>query len=350
MNVRLRYSLVGLILVASFIPDSLLAQITRLPSVSSDEEVVFPQESPSPPFPGRLVSHPNSSAEILQAPGEGDIAPATPPTDTPQLPPGVRNGFFQKALFDATWLAPGGSDGMGMNDLQSQVTCAMPCPTITSPLVLTSGFVVNYLQGPERAELPPQLYDAYVDFRWMSQLTPKLGVDLAITPGVWSDFEQESSKAFRLPGHGAAAWTWNDTTKLVLGAAYLDRPDVEVIAIGGVVWTPREDVKFDLVFPHPKIARRIAWGGGQVETVQNWAYIAGEFYGDAWAIKGADGRADQVVLSDYRLILGVEQKVLAGLSSRVELGYVFGRRIRYSSELPDFHPADTVMARGGLSY
>ena len=64
--------------------------------------------------PGQLVSHPDSSAQILQAPGESDVAPATPPPDVPTLPPGVRNGFFQKVLFDATWLAPGGADGMGM--------------------------------------------------------------------------------------------------------------------------------------------------------------------------------------------------------------------------------------------
>ena len=114
-------------------------------------------------------------------------------------------------------------------------------------------------KGRSTADLPPRLYDAYIDFRWLSQVTPKLGLDLAITPGVFSDFDQDSSKAFRLPGHAAAAWTWNETTKIVLGAAYLDRPDVEVIPIGGVIWTPNEDVKFDLVFPHPKISRRIYW-------------------------------------------------------------------------------------------
>ena len=44
------------------------------------------------------------------------------------------------------------------------------------------------------------------------------------------------------------------------------------------------------------------------------------------------------MLSDYRSIFGMERKVLGGLSSRFEVGYVFGRRIRYSSDTPDFHP------------
>lgn len=315
-------------------------QVVRLPAVAPSE--------PSPP--GQLVSHPDSSAEILQAPGEGDVSPATPAPEEPHLPPGVRNGMFQKLLFDATWLAPGGANGLGMNDLQLRSIFALPCPTRNSPMVITPGFGVNYLEGPKDADLPPQLFDAYVQYRWLSQVTPKLGLDFAVTPGVWSDFQQESGEAFRLPGHGAAAWTWNENTKIVLGAAYLDRPDIEVIPIGGVIWTPRDDVTFDLVFPHPKISRRIAWGGEPSESVQDWLYIAGEFNGDAWAIRRPDGADDVVVLSDYRVILGLERKVLGGFSSRFEVGYVFGRRIRYSSDTPDFYPSDTVMLRGGLTY
>jgi hypothetical protein len=318
---------------------------------AQDEVIRLPVVVPAEPWPaGQLVSHPNSSAEILQSPGDGDVAPAMPQPGEPRLPPGARNGVFQKLLFDATWLAPGGANGMGDNNLQLQGIFALPCPTVNSPLVITPGFAVDYLQGPKDSDLPPRLYQSYVDFRWLSQLTPALGLDLAITPGVFSDFDQESGKAFRLQGHGAAAWTWNETTKLVLGAAYLDRPDVEMIAIGGVIWTPNDDVKFDLIFPHPKISQRIHWTGNNGDNVQDWIYVAGEFNGDAWAIRRSDGLDDQVVISDYRLVFGMERKVTGGLSSHFEIGYVFGRRIKYRSDMPDFHPSDTVMLRGGLTY
>jgi hypothetical protein len=297
------------------------------------------------------VSHPDSSSQILQSPGDGDVAPAVPQPDQPRLPPGVRNGVFQKVLFDATWLAPGGADGLGTNDLQLQGIFALPCPTINSPLVITPGFAVHYLQGPQNADLPPRLHDGWVDFRWMSQVTPTLGLDLAVTPSIFSDFNQDSSKALRLPAHAAAAWTWNETTKIVVGAAYLARPDVVAIPIGGVVWTPRDDLKFDLIFPHPKISRRVYyWSDPGKDDVQDWVYVAGEFNGDVWAIRGADGAADQVVISDYRLVLGIERRVTGGLSSRFEIGYVFGRQVKYMSDTPDFYPTDTVMLRGGLTY
>ena len=308
-------------------------------------------EPPGQSPPGQLVSHPDSSSEILQAPGETDVAPASPPPAEPQLPPGVRNGVFQKVLFDATWLAPGGADGMGSNDLQLQAIFALPCPTRDSPLVITPGFAVHYLQGPQNVDLPPRLHEGYVQFRWLSQVTPKLGLDLAITPGVYSDFNQESSEAFRLTGHGAAAWTWSETAKIVLGAAYLDRPDVErdshrrrdLDAVRGREVRPGLSAPEDFA---PHLLERPS----MASKVQDWAYMAGEFAGDAWAIRRADGSDDQVVLSDYRFILGLERKVIGGLSSRVEVGYVFGRRIRYSSDTPDFRPTDTVMLRGGLSY
>lgn len=308
------------------------------------DPLVVPPADQGPP--GRLVSHPDSSSEILQTPGQNDVAVEA----EPKLPPGARNGFFQKVLFDGTWLAPGGDNGMGIYDLHLQGIFALPCPKPTSPLVLTPNFTVHYLDGPQGANLPPQLYDATLQFRWLSQVTPTLGLDLAVTPGVFSDFDQGSNKAFRIPAHAATAWTWNDTTKVVLGAAYLDRPDIEVIPVGGVIWKPRDDWKLDLLFPTPKIAHRVAWGGNLGDDVQDWIYLAGEFTGDAWAIAAAKGGTDQVVLSDYRAIVGIERKIINGVSSRFEVGYVFRRRIRYASDTPDLWPNSTVMLRGGLSY
>ncbi len=332
-----------LLLVAALwlAPACLWGQVIRLPVVEP------PGQSP----PGQLASHPDSSAEILQAPGQTDVAPASPVPTEPQLPPGVRNGVFQRVLFDATWLAPGGADGMGSNDLQLQAIFALPCPTRDSPLVITPGFAVHYLEGPQNVDLPPRLHEGYMQFRWLSQVTPQLGLDLAITPGVYSDFEQESGKAFRLTGHTAAAWTWNEQMKIALGAAYLDMPsDTNIIPVGGLIWTPNDDLKLDLVFPHPRISRRIYWGGYENADTQDWAYVAGEFTNDAWAMQQTNGTDCQVSLRDYRFILGLERKVLGGLNSRFEVGYVFGRRIRYTSGTPDFHPSDTVMLRGGLTY
>ena len=244
---------------------------------------------------------------------------------------------------------------------------ALPCPTRNSPLVISPGFELQTLQGPAYVDLPQQLYTAYTQFRWLSQVTPQWGLDFAVTPGVYSDFNQASNKAFRLSAHAAAAWTWNEQVKIAFGVAYLDMPDTNFIPIGGLIWTPSKDMDCELVFPHPKISRRVYWrgfpcrsgilplsdaAGSRVygDEVQDWVYVAGEFANDAWAIRQSDGTNTQVMLRDYRLILGIERKVMGGLSSRLEVGYVFGRRVRYTNDTSDYYPADTVMVRGGLTY
>ena len=310
------------------------AQVVRLPDVEPREQS----------YPGRLVSHPDSSGELLEAPGEVEQAPE------PGLPRDARPGMFQKLIFDGTWLAPGGSRGLGIGDVQLRCVLALPLPSRESPLIITPGFAVHYLDGPAGVDLPPRLYDAYTQFRWMSQLSPRLGVDLAVTPGVYSDFEQNSDDALRITGHGIGAWTINPNLKMVLGASYLDRPDIDVLPIGGLIWTPREDVRFELIFPHPRIARRVYLCGAYGDQLQDWAYLAAEFGGDAWAIARTGGGNDIVILRDYRIIFGVERKVIGGLDGRLEIGYVFGRKIEYAGTTPDFEPTNTVMLRGGLTY
>lgn len=338
----------------------LAAQVVRLPAVVPPEESPpghWVQRADGPPA-ARLASHPDSPAELVQAPGE------TSPPDQPELPPDARPGMFQKLIFDGEWLAGGGDDGFGFSGMQLRTILALPVPSRDYPLIITPGFAVHYLDGPagwgtdraptrsvgRRWSLPPRVYDAYVQFRWMRRLGPRLGIDLAVTPGVYSDFHQGSDDQLRITGHGAAAWTATPALKIVLGAAYVDRMKTDVLPVCGLIWTPHDDLKFDLVFPHPRVGRRIYTFGAWSDEVQDWLYLAGEFGGGIWAIERTGGTPDEVDYTDFRLILGIERKVIGGLDARLEVGYVFGREIRCASASPDFEPADTVMLRGGLTY
>jgi len=304
-----------------------------------------------PPRPERVAVYPGSTAEMLRPPGGLDPAQIKEPPAGLDVPEDVRSGFFQKLIFANTYLPRWGDAGFGINELELSAFFALPCPKVTSPLLIIPGFAVQYLDGPRGVDLPPRIYAAYTEFRWMSQVRPRLGVELSITPGVFTDFEQDAGKAFRMPGHAAAAWTWNDTTKIVFGAAYLDRPDIEVIPIGGAIWKPYEDAEFEILFPHPKLAHRVYWFGQYGHDVQDWLYLAAEFASEAWTLSHADGSIDEAVLRDYRLILGMERRVIGGLDARIELAYAFGREIRFfRSDQMNFDPNDTVMVRLKLLY
>lgn len=323
------------VLVAALLLDAawLDAQVVRLP-------VVMP---PSEEYPGELVSHPDSSVELPQP------LPELVEPENPDRPPDARDGVFQKLIFTSTWLHSGTAAGFGIAEQELKTVLGFPIPSRRSPLVVTPGFSVAYLDEPAGVDLPARVYAATVQFRWWKRFTPRFGIDFAVTPGVFSDFEHSSDDALRFPGHVAARFEWTPNLDLVLGAAYLDRDDVSVLPIGGLIWTPYEDLKLELVAPRPRIAHRVYWWGARTEEVQDWAYLAGEFGGGTWAVRRAIGE-DVVTYHDFRVILGLERKALGGLDGRLEIGYVFGRKIEFHTPTPDVEPEDTVMVRAGLTY
>lgn len=262
----------------------------------------------------------------------------------------VRDGSFQKIVLTDTWLARTGASGFGMDDLELYSVWGLPCPTREWPLVISPGLAMHFLDGPEAVDLPPRLYEAYAEFRWLPQICEKLKLDLAVQPGYYSDFQQSSGEAVRITGHASGIWNVTPLFQLVAGAAYLDRKDVPVLPIFGFIWKPCEDIEYRLVFPAPKIAYRVCWDGIYDPNVQHWIYLSGELGGGTWAIRNSDGTDGLFTYSDWRVMLGLERKIPLGLCARAEVGYVFNRKIIMSSLADDFRPSDTVMVRGGLSY
>jgi len=263
----------------------------------------------------------------------------------------ARNGFFQTLYFDNEWLRCGSSP-QDFGEYQAEVrgTFALPLPNRRHPLLMTPGFAVHYLDGPRAAELPPRLYDAYLQFRWLHKLSPRWSADLSVTPGVYSDFEQGTDEALRISGHFGAMWDWTPTTKIALGVAYLDRQDYRLIPFAGVIWEPSPEMLFELMVPRPRIARRVYWFGEFADETQDWIYVAGELGGGSWAILRTDGENDVVTYSDLRLSLGLERRVLFGVDYYVEAAYVFARKLKYERPAPELVPSDTLMIRAGLVY
>jgi hypothetical protein len=323
---------------------SALALLLVAPSLRAEVIPLPPVAPPAEPYPGRLASHAGALVEVPDPVVESVFQP-----ENPDRPPDARDGMFQKLIFNSTWLDSGGNEGMGISELELKTVLGLPIPSRRSPLILTPTFSVDYLDEPVGADLPPRVYEASVQFRWWKRFTPRFGIDFALTPGVYSDFQQSTDEAFRIPGHVVARFEWTPSVHFVLGAAYLDRPDLDVIPIGGIVWIPHEDLKLDLVFPYPRIARRVYWLGAFAEEVQHWAYVAGEFGTKTWAIHRA-GTGDVLTSSDCRLLLGLQRKALHGLDVKLEVGYVFSRELRFASGAADIDPADTVMLRLGLTY
>ncbi|MBU6275517.1 MAG: hypothetical protein KGQ61_02660 [Planctomycetes bacterium] len=283
-----------------------------------------------------------------------DVAPPgqprqefTPPAGR-RLPPGAKPGMLQQILYQATELPKLDAGGLGLTTLEKTITVGLPAPTVDSPLLITPGFVGTLVDAPTGADIPGELYDGWIQARWLRKVGARLGVDLAVAPGWYSDFHNDSAQALRITGHGFGAWEATDELRVVAGVIYLDRYDVNLLPAGGLLWTPADDRRYELIFPRPRLAWRIA----ERPRASHWLYLAAEFGGNQWAMQSTTGQDQIIVIRDYRLLAGWERRPAdLGLSWRVETGWVTGRKVEYYlSDQPWLTPSDTFLVRAGVWY
>lgn len=297
-----------------------------------------PDFVPDPPFATPQPSGPTFGPEPVPAPFF-----SWKPT---YVPPGAKSGPFQLSLFRATYLPRFGSDGFGMTDVTKQFTFALPPFIYGSPLLISPSATSHFLDGPSTVDLPSEVYSFELEFRYMRQVTSRFGIDVGFAPSYFGDLHNDSHEAWRVTGRALAAWDWTPTIKLVAGGLVLGRSDYPAIPAGGVIWKPNPDWRLDFIFPRPRFSYRYL-----VDCdVEYRTYLGGEFGGNTWAIDRTGGVADKFTYSDLRMMLGWERYTPRGLNGRLEIGWVFDRKITLQSGLPGFKPNDTLMARGEVSF
>ena len=273
----------------------------------------------------------------------------------PKLPPGTREGVFQKLLFTATW-APRLSeqqDTLGVWDLETGVVFGFPMLRRDTPLLVTPRFGVHLFENAAVLDLPSRVYDASAEFRHMRKFGDgPWAMDVAATVGYYSDFQIDSGDAVRVSGRGLAVYESSPAAKWIVGVAYLNRAGATVLPVAGVIYERSSDVRWELIFPRP----RLVWKAGDPSAGrsagdQRWWYVGGEFGGGVWAIeRRSTAMLDLVSYSDLRLMVGHERKIVGGLNRRYEFGYVFNREVEYRSATPDATLDDAIFLRAGLTY
>ena len=211
---------------------------------------------------------------------------------------------------------------------------------------VTPQFGWHVLAGPRATDLPSQLYDFSVDLSMYRPVGDAWLFNVALTPSVFTDGDNVSGDALRIMGRAMAYYTASPTVQWAGGIVYLDREDLPVLPALGVVYTPREDVRFELMFPKP----RLAWRQWTSPAEEQWVYVTGELGGQSWGIVRASGADDIGTYRDLRFILGLERKQTSGTSWFVEAGYVFGREVEYQSNIGGASLTDTGFVRVGGAF
>jgi hypothetical protein len=281
--------------------------------------------------------------------------------------------FLQEIRLEHYWLAPIGGTMFSTNDSEISATFAFNCCfNEKSPLLITPGFGVHLWEGPAvldgaglPVDLPPRAYDAWLDAGWNPIITPQVGAELGVRVGVYSDFEKLVDKSIRVQARGLGVIQLWEHVQLKAGVLYLDRNKVKLLPAGGIVWTPSDSTRLDILFPNPRLAHRWTTCG----TSEWWYYVRGEYGGDSWTIERTvapfAGQVDKIDYNDIRVALGLQFKPAnwrqgsAGLNGFFEVGFAFNREIIWVPvDIPaggldieqSIRPSETIFLGGGVSF
>ena len=246
----------------------------------------------------------------------------------------------------------GGGRQLGLNETDIATTLTIPNFLFSpQPIRISPGFAFHFWDGPDTAttgaDLPARTYSSYVAFDYSTPWDRRVGAEVNFTVGVYSDFGHVTSDSIRLTGVGLGWVRLNNTTTFKLGVEYLDRIDIKLLPAGGFFLYPTSDLKLDIYFPRPKLARRLRNLGNH----EIWAYIGAEYGGGSWTIDRTSGVGDQVDMNDMRAFLGFEWLGPRQVTGFFEVGYVFERELVYRSAAGiGIDLDDTYMLRAGLAF
>ncbi|PHS13209.1 MAG: hypothetical protein COA78_07200 [Blastopirellula sp.] len=251
-------------------------------------------------------------------------------------------GYLKTVSLDSTWIA-GSGDNIGMTDVLATASFGFPHPTRQSPLMITPGYGMHFLVGPESFQAPATLYDVYLTTRWITKLNQQWGVFMSVTAGYYTDFQNNDSDALRISGMAFAAYNWSPEVQLIMGAVYLNRDDYKILPAVGLIWDFTDDHRLELIFPRPRYLQ--LWSHGP--NYEDWWYISGEVGGGTWAVEHPIDSKDFLTLTDYRFLIGLERKRNGGGKSFLEIGYIFGRKFEYRNDPSKLDMDGTLMLRSG---
>ncbi|WP_417736904.1 hypothetical protein [Rosistilla oblonga] len=239
-----------------------------------------------------------------------------------------RKSMFQGVILAGGYVSDAGENALSIADYKVSARLAVPLGSFQNLLVLTPSFRQYFVNAGDAIDVPDRLYETGVSLFTRYQWKPGLSILAMVSPQLRTDFETEDA-SWRLSGFGVIAWEWiPEVLTVSFGAAYLGRDDLPVLPAVGLDWRPNADWRLELMFPRPRLMRRIAKNGPLSET---WAYASIAPGGNTFNVRRSDGSDDELTLGDIRAMLGVEQIRDGGRGWFAELGIAFARTIEYES-------------------
>ena len=304
--------------IVVLLPSLAMAQRERFPTTVPAETLAAPAPSETVPVtpgsvPGPLpygsgVQPPPANWDPYAPPGsmqspalfpQGSY-PASPTNPAyPSTPPVIPSfggmtervqRFLDELRLDYVYVSPLGDKKFGTDDLDLSASFAFPffstgtCRSLSRPASRFTGGTARRRPVRRRPGFSRRCRRGCTTPistpGGIPQVTPWFGGELDFRIGVYSDFSKVTTESLRYTGRGLVVLTFRPAVKVKAGIFYLDRIRVKILPAGGIVWTPNSDVRFDILFPDPKIARRLTTIG----NTEWWLYARGEYGGGSWTV------------------------------------------------------------------
>ncbi len=309
---------------------SLLAVLTAARALAQTAEEFGTQRPPSvdeqpqaPPFQA-----PNATGdEIVVTDGPFLLDGSAELTPEPSLRDFLGYRYSSSSL---DWI-PGGGDQFGMFSIawDHYVKSGIGAG-------IGTGMGFHFLAGPKQTDMPPRVFDFSIGGQIRDRMGP-LGFDVAAAVRASSDFEGSARRGVRFPGHAVGFLSTGPEIDMVFGVDYLDRDDVRILPVAGLIWMPTPEMRFEIVFPRPRAVFQL--------TERHRLYLSGELGGGTWAVRRVALGNDLATYRDLRACIGLECVHKENVRSAFEIGYLFDRRLEYSSGVGDMRLDDAIVLR-----
>ena len=282
-----------------------------LPESSTAGNDLVPIEAiPAQPTPGIATS--TSSEPAVQSPG----------LTTYQLFQTPKTEYRYSESISS--IVPSSSDSFGWFSFD-------PSPYHTTHLIndertavaITGDIGIHFLRGPTTTPIPPRLFDFIIGMQVRDSVNDTFSYDVATSIGAYGDFEDSVRDGVRLASH-AVGFLNLGTVDAVFGVDYLDRQDIKLLPVGGLVFR-HTDFRAELVFPRPRVDIAI--------DEHNSLFFKGNLGGGSWDIERPDESDDVFTYRAYEFTVGIQSideddEGCPGISS-IEFGYVFDRQLSF---------------------
>jgi hypothetical protein len=255
------------------------------------------------------------------------------------------------AFMPAEGVHGGGSRGsFGITEFNAALryTTGVPAGTPNMIFSWTPEFNYRSWSGPTSPDLPANVFRFASDFELATPANNPVSMQLGFTPAFASDFvASPTSDAFNYDARGVVFVRTSPQLMLALGVTYWHRVQDFLLPYAGVVWTPNDNWEFRLMFPKSRISYFLGnWWGGSA-----WAYGSLEYNVEAYQINSQipQNIDDKIQISDYRALFGLRSEG-GGVTTFVEVGWVFDRQAVFQHTLRDFDIDTGFIGRLGLRF